>query len=47
VVFDNVLENGIMVRLATRETWKNVSYGEHNLAKPEKLYRDLKVEDKR
>jgi len=38
VVFDNVLEGGIMVSPETRATWKNVSYGKNNLAEPEKLY---------
>ncbi len=41
VVFDDLLEGGIMVPPATRATWKNVSYGEHNRADPEKLYWDL------
>ncbi len=38
VVFDNVLEEGLMVSPEQRATWKNVFYGEHNLAEPEKLY---------
>jgi len=38
VVFDNVHEGGIMVSSEQRATWKNVFYGEHNLAEPEKLY---------
>jgi hypothetical protein len=46
VVFDNVLEGGIMVSPKTRATWKNVSYGKNNLAEPEKLYWDPKTEDK-
>jgi hypothetical protein len=41
VVFDNVLEEGIMVSPGQRATWKNVFYGEHNLAEPENLYYDL------
>jgi hypothetical protein len=41
VVFDNVLEAGIMVSPEQRATWKNVSYGEHNLAEPDRLYYDL------
>ena len=41
VVFNNVLEEGIMVSPEQRAAWKNVSYGEHNLAEPEKLYYDL------
>ena len=42
VVFDNVHERGIMVSPETRATWQNVFYGEHNLAEPDKLYRNLK-----
>jgi hypothetical protein len=38
VVFDNVLEGGIMVSPKQRAAWKNVSYGKGNLAEPEKLY---------
>jgi len=38
VVFDNVLEGGLMVSPEMRATWKNVSYGKHNLAEPDKLY---------
>jgi hypothetical protein len=38
VVFDNVLEDGIMVSPEQRKKWKNVFYGEHNLAAPDKLY---------
>ena len=45
VVFDNVLEGGLMVSPQQRATWKNVSYGENNLAEPDKLYWDLKPED--
>jgi len=45
VVFDDVLEEGIMVSPSTRAMWKNVSYGEHNLAAPEKLYWNLKTGD--
>ena len=44
VVFDNILEDGIMVSPEQRATWKNVSYGEHNLAEPDKLYWDPKEE---
>jgi len=47
VVFDNVLEGGIMVSPEQRATWKNVSYGKNNLAGPEKLYWDLKLEDEK
>ncbi|MCP4375181.1 MAG: hypothetical protein GY794_03230 [bacterium] len=47
VVFDNVLEGGIMVSPETRKTWKNISYGKNNQAEPEKLYWDLKVKDKK
>ena len=45
VVFDNVLEGGIMVSPETRATWKNVSYGKDNLAEPEKLYWNLKAKN--
>ena len=45
VVFDNVHPGGIVAPPAMRKTWKNVFYGEHNLAEPEKLYWDLKEED--
>ena len=45
VVFDDLYENGIMVPLATRATWKNVFYGEQNLAEPDKLYWNLEVAD--
>jgi hypothetical protein len=38
VVFDNCYEGGIMVSPEQRATWKNVFYGEHNLAVPDKLY---------
>jgi hypothetical protein len=42
VVFDNILPDGLMVSPEQKATWKNVSYGEHNLAAPEKLNYDLK-----
>ncbi len=42
VVFDNVLEGGLLVSPKQRATWKNVSYGEHNLAEPDELYWNLK-----
>ena len=45
VVFDNVLEEGIMATPEQRTAWKNVSYGEGNLAAPEELYWDEKMED--
>ncbi len=41
VVFDNVLEEGLMVSPEQRAKWKNVFFGEHNLAEPDKLYYDL------
>jgi len=41
VVFDNLLEKGLMVSPEQRAKWKNVSYGENNLAEPDKLYYDL------
>jgi len=46
VMFDNVHPGGIIAPAAMRKTWKNVFYGEHNLAAPEKLYWDLHVEGK-
>ena len=45
VVFDNVLEGGIMVTPKQRATWKNVFYGKGNLGEPEKLYWDIKTEN--
>jgi hypothetical protein len=42
VLFDNIIEGGIMAPPAARATWKNVFFGEHNLAEPDKLYYDLK-----
>jgi len=47
VVFDNVVEGGIMFSPEQRATWQNVSYGEHNLAEPEKLYWDLEVKEEK
>ena len=41
VVFDNVLEGGIAAPASVRKTWKNISYGENNLAEPEKLHRTM------
>ncbi len=41
VVFDNLLEKGLMVSPEQRAKWKNVSFGEHNLAEPDELYYDL------
>ena len=38
VVFDNILEGGIMVTPEQKATWQNVSYGQHNLTEPAKLY---------
>jgi len=38
VVFDKVLAEGIMATPALRAGWKNIFYGEHNLAAPEDLY---------
>ncbi len=43
VVFDNVLPGGIMAPATTRKSWKNVFYGKHNLAEPEKLHWDMKA----
>ena len=45
VVFDNVLEGGIMAPPEMRKKWKNINYGKNNLAEPEKLYWDFKVPD--
>ena len=45
VVFDNVLEDGIMATPAQRTGWKNVFFGEHNLAAPENLYWDLEADE--
>jgi hypothetical protein len=47
VVFDNVLLDGITVSPEQRAKWKNVYYGENNLAEPDKLYWNLKAEDPR
>jgi len=44
IVFDKVYPGGIIVAPEARAKWKNVSYGKNNLAKPEKLYWDLKLE---
>jgi hypothetical protein len=38
VVFDNILEDGLMVSPEQLATWKHVFYGKNNLAAPEKLY---------
>ena len=46
VMFDNVHPGGIIAPPAVWKTWKNVFYGKNNLAGPEKLYWDLKAEDK-
>ncbi len=35
---DNILEAGIMAAPGQRAGWKNIFYGEHNQAAPEKLY---------
>jgi hypothetical protein len=47
IVFDKVYPGGIIVSPQARAKWKNVSYGRNNLATPEKLYTDLKAEDKK
>ncbi len=41
VVFDNVLAEGLMVSPEQRAKWKNVFFGENNLAEPDQLYYDL------
>ncbi len=41
IVFDNVLEEGLMVSPAQRAKWKNVFYGENNLTEPDELYYEL------
>jgi hypothetical protein len=43
VVFENILEGGIISTPAARASWKNVSFGKSNAAGPEKLYWDLKL----
>jgi hypothetical protein len=45
VVFDNVLEGGLMATASQREGWQNLFYGEHNLAPREKLFWNPKKED--
>jgi len=45
VVFDNVLEGGIISTPAARASWKNVSFGPNNAAAPEKLYWDIELPD--
>ena len=47
IMFDKTYPGGIIVAPEARAKWKNVFYGNNNLAKPDKLYRDLKVEDKK
>jgi hypothetical protein len=47
VVFDNILEGGIMVSPKQHAAWQNVFYGEHNLADPEKLYWDLEPKEEK
>jgi len=47
IVFDKVYPGGIIATPEMRAKWKNVSYGKNNLATPEKLYWDLKAEDKK
>ena len=42
VVFDTVVPGGIMASPGQRAKWKNVSYGENNLAAPDRLHYDLK-----
>jgi hypothetical protein len=44
VVFDNVLKQGLMVTPEQRSKWKNIFYGDSNLAESDKLYYDLKAE---
>ena len=44
ILFDNFYPGGIAVAPEARAKWKNVFYGEHNLAEPEKLYWDLTKE---
>jgi hypothetical protein len=46
ILFDRVYPGGIIVAPEARAKWKNVFYGKNNLAKPEKLYSDLKAEGK-
>jgi hypothetical protein len=42
VVFDTVVPGGIMASPRQRATWRNVFYGERNLAEPKDLHYDLK-----
>ncbi len=44
IVFDKVCHGGIIVAPEARAKWKNVFYGENNLAEPERLYLDLNEE---
>ena len=41
ILFDKVYPGGIIVAPEARANWTNVFYGEHNLAAPDDLYRDL------
>jgi len=44
IVFDKVCRGGIIVAPEVRAKWKNVFYGQDNLAEPEELYCDLSKE---
>ncbi|MDP6545208.1 MAG: discoidin domain-containing protein [Phycisphaerae bacterium] len=46
MVFDNILEGGIISTPAARAGWKNVSFGKRNATGTEKLYWDLKLDKK-
>ena len=42
ILFDKCHPGGIIATPESRANWKNVFYGKHNLAEPDKLYWDLK-----
>jgi hypothetical protein len=44
ILFDKVYPGGIIVAPEARAKWKNVFYGQNNLAEPEELYWDLRKE---
>jgi hypothetical protein len=41
VVFDGLYREGIRVKAAERKQWRNVSFGNNNLAQPAELVKDL------
>ncbi len=44
ILFDKCHPGGIIAPPGNRANWKNVFYGKDNLAAPDELHRDLKVE---